>query len=161
MLAACSLPDAGDIRSTGGSGLQEDAKELAKGLIGEWSAPPEQDGTVFHEQWESTGDQGLKGIGFVMLGSDTVSIEHLAIQFTDSGTFYTARIPSQNNGRPVHFELTSASDSLVFEYPERDFPDRIMYRPVGHNGWIARVSGKGERTIVFELGPREQDPPHR
>ncbi len=138
------------------SGPEKEAKDLAQGLIGKWSAPPEDDGTVFHEEWDRDGNDALKGIGFVMLGSDTVSIEHLAIQFTDSGTFYTARIPSQNNGLPVHFELTSARDSLVFENREHDFPDRIMYRPSGPNGWVARVSGKGERTIVFELKAREQ-----
>lgn len=139
------------IRRTGHSTLIDD-------LIGKWISEQSNDSTVFHEQWERVDPNNLKGIGFVMLRNDTVSIEHLNIHVTDSGTFYAAQIPSQNDGVPVYFELQSGTDSLVFVNASHDFPQRITYSPADPIGWTATVSGTvdGERRAMqFHLRPRE------
>lgn len=134
------------------------ANELIDRLIGEWSGDPGADSTIFHEQWVRNGPRDLKGLGFVMLGKDTVSIEHLNIQITDSGTFYAAEIPAQNEGIPVYFELQHGNDSLVFVNEKHDFPQRIVYRPTGPTEWTATVSGDMEgvhRSMKFHLMERE------
>ncbi|MDQ3100785.1 MAG: DUF6265 family protein, partial [Bacteroidota bacterium] len=118
------------------------------------------DSTVFHEQWTKVDQRNYTGIGFVMMRLDTVSIERLGIQLTDSGTYYSAQIPSQNQGRAVHFKLTSAADSLVFENPQHDFPQRIVYAPDNTTGWKVKVSGRqqgGIRNMQFDLRPREEN----
>lgn len=138
------------------------ADELINNLIGEWVGEPGEDSTVFHEQWERRDKRNLDGLGYVMLGKDTVSIEHLNIHITDTGTFYAAEIPSQNEGKPVFFKLTSSTDSLVFENPQHDFPQRIVYLPMDPQGWIAHVSGHQNgawRTMHFHLMPREKNSP--
>lgn len=134
------------------------AQDLIDDLVGQWVDDPGEDSTIFHEQWHRLDARHYEGLGFVMLGNDTVSIEHLNINLTDTGMFYAAEIPTQNEGRPVYFKLTSANDSLVFENPQHDFPQRIVYRPQEPAGWVAFVSGsmQGEqRMMQFHLKPRE------
>jgi hypothetical protein len=138
--------------------MQENASALIDDLVGQWVDDPGEDSTIFHEEWERLDPRHYQGLGFVMLGNDTVSIEHLNIHLTDTGTFYAAEIPTQNEGKPVYFKLTSANDSLVFENPQHDFPQRIVYQPQEPSGWIAFVSGAmqgQQRMMQFHLKPRE------
>lgn len=110
-------------------------------LIGEWNDVQGDGNTVFHEQWTRANDSLYTGLGFVMSGNDTVFIEHLRITTDDQGTRYSARIPSQNNGEFVDFELVHVStDSMVFVNPAHDFPQRISYAP-RPEGWMVVVSG--------------------
>jgi hypothetical protein len=156
LLAGCSEPP--PIEATPDEDLP-DPEPLINGLLGEWVDAPASDSSIFHEHWYSDPDGGLTGMGYVMLGADTVSIEHLQILYTDSGTFYSVEMPGQNAGLPVLFRLTSASDSLVFENPLHDFPQRIVYTPRAP-GWTARVSSPAPaaRSLYFQLMPREKDP---
>ncbi len=165
LLSACSAPVAEDptpvADTTAISEVKVDrltSEELIGALIGKWISEQGDDSTVFHEQWERIDPTHLQGIGFVMLRNDTVSIEHLNINVTDSGTFYAAQIPSQNDGVPVYFELQPGTDSLVFVNASHDFPQRIVYSPADPIGWTATVSGPvdGERRAMqFHLRPRE------
>ncbi len=165
LLSACSAPVAEDptpvADTTAISEVKVDrlsSEQLIEGLIGKWISEQGNDSTVFHEQWERVDGKNLKGIGFVMLRNDTVSIEHLNIHVTDSGTFYAAQIPSQNEGVPVYFELQPGTDSLVFVNAAHDFPQRITYLPVDPIGWTATVSGSvdgARRAMQFHLRPRE------
>ena len=130
----------------------------AEGLLGEWLHAGTDD-TWVHEQWRREGEEGLVGLGFVMSGNDTVFIEELAIQWGGGDAYYAARIPTQNRGEFVHFQLTSSlPDSLVFENPDHDFPQRIVYR-LEDGGWHVRVYGLqdgAEREEEFHFRPRQQ-----
>jgi hypothetical protein len=130
--------------------------ELVLALQGDWVDQVDSSGNVFMERWWP-GDQGtiLDGIGHVRAGKDTVWIEHLCIVQDAYGIHYEARIPSVNEGRPVRFALTAlAGDSMVFENPAHDYPQRIVYtRTAG--GWNAHVSGIEEgrptsETFLFQ-----------
>ncbi|MEZ4806169.1 MAG: DUF6265 family protein [Flavobacteriales bacterium] len=126
-------------------------------LIGEWNDVQADGNTVFHEQWTRTNDSLYTGLGFVMSGNDTVFIEHLTITTDARGTRYSARIPSQNNGAFVDFELVHGSgDSLVFVNAAHDFPQRISYTPLPE-GWVVVVSGMQQgkaRTERFRFDRR-------
>ncbi len=135
-------------------------RTMPEQLLGEWYSPMEDGRTVFHEQWRRSGGGNLEGLGFVMSGNDTVFIEHLGILFTDSGTWYSALIPTQNDGVPVHFRRTEDHDSLVFVNPEHDFPQRISYAPRGDGTWSVSVRGteQGEgRVERFHFRPRSEE----
>ncbi len=160
VLHACTPPPPPADTTLPEATATDNAQRLVDRLVGEWIDAPAEDSTVFHEKWRRGPGRDLEGIGYVMLGNDTISIEHLRILHTDTGTFYSAEIPSQNNSGPVLFRLTAATDSLVFENPLHDFPTRIVYRPEGE-GWLANVSGqmRGEsRSLQFHLMPREEGP---
>mgnify|MGYP003382194306 CR=1 FL=1 len=121
-------------------------RELLDHLIGDWQDTGASDGTIFEEHWSRTNDSLLTGRGLVLSGRDTVFVEYLGIHRNGDRAFYSAMIPSQNDGASVDFKLTSANgDSLVFEEPEHDFPQRITYVwSATEQGWYVRVAGQGK-----------------
>lgn len=127
-------------------------------LMGKWHDVQADGITVFHEHWDRSDDLFYSGLGFVMSGADTVFIENLYIAYDSLGAHYSARIPTQNNEAYVRFGLTNASeDSMVFENPEHDFPQRIAYVIQGDSVWNVVVSGieKGvARTEKFHFTRR-------
>lgn len=118
------------------------AMDLLTKLLGWWQHEDPGTGFRFEEHWSTLDDGGLQGHGVVLSGRDTVMIEHLRILRTDSGTWYSARIPSQNAGEAVYFELVHERDSLVFIQPQHDFPQRITYIPGLDEGWHVRLQGE-------------------
>lgn len=152
VLVACSTPevrsvDTPEAASTNTLSTADSLNDRSLGalilkLMGEWHDVQADGTTVFHEQWERTDDQFYTGLGFVMSGTDTVFIENLVIAYDSLGAHYSARIPAQNQGEYVRFGLTTASeDSMVFEAPEHDFPQRIAYVIQGDSAWNVVVSG--------------------
>jgi hypothetical protein len=139
-----------------------DIEATVRGLLGEWVDGPAANGTIFHEQWQRDGNGALQGLGFVMSGNDTVFIEELAIRWDDGGAYYAARIPTQNEGRFVQFEMVAGTgDSLVFDNAAHDFPQRIVYRMADDSTWHVRVSGMhGDvpREEHFHFKPRAGAP---
>lgn len=115
-------------------------------LMGDWVDAESEPGAIIHERWKRTDDGFHSGIGFVMVGTDTVFIEHLSLAPDSAGRIsYDARIPSQNGGDAVPFLLTACSgDSMVFENPAHDFPQRIVYALQADGRWRARVGGPGK-----------------
>jgi hypothetical protein len=48
---------------------------------------------------------------------------------TDKTVFYTPTVPDQNDAKPVPFRMVSYEGHVVvFENPDHDFPQRIVYR---------------------------------
>jgi hypothetical protein len=130
-------------------------------LLGKWTAPEENTLHVFHEEWGSAGIDSLSGTGFVLSGKDTVFIEHLGLHRSAENWIYTARIPSQNDGRTISFKLTHVDrDSMSFEAPSHDFPERITYFLSSDKVWRVSLSGrtaKGPQHSVIHL--RSSTPP--
>lgn len=132
------------------SNMVEPMPEALDALLGEWQDVQDSGRTVFHEHWTKAVDGSMIGLGFVMSGSDTVFIEHLAILRGDTGLQYSATIQSQNNGQAVLFDLVNDTDSLVFINPAHDFPDRITYLSEKGGTLHAMVSGKEAGTYKSE-----------
>lgn len=128
---------------------------LLQRLEGAWVERDPVNGHWFEEHWTMNSNGELDGIGLVRSGKDTVMIEYLSIRVTDTATWYSARIPSQNGGEPVYFRMGASNDSLSFHNPDHDHPQRITYVPVAEQGWRVRLTGtrKGtpvEETLLFE-----------
>ncbi len=132
-------------------------------LLGKWTAPEEDTLHLFHEEWEPAGSDSLIGTGFVLSGKDTVFIEHLGLHRSAANWIYTARIPSQNDGRTISFKLTHVDrDSMCFEAPSHDFPQRITYILSSDQGWRVSLSGrtaKGPQHSVIHLRPSKPSRP--
>lgn len=103
--------------------------------------------------WESqrgartTSEHWLKPSGNMMLGvaqtvrdGKTVEFEFMRIHEDRGRIYYTAK-PS---GQPeASFELKSlAVESVVFENPQHDFPQRIIYRKEKDGSLLARIEGE-------------------
>ena len=62
-------------------------------------------------------------------------------QRADSIT-YSANVMGQNNDKAVPFTLTTANtNSLVFENPAHDYPQKIVYQKNKSNGLVVTISG--------------------
>ncbi len=147
LLAACSAPSAPNEAHEGlADSRLSNYRDLLPKLMGDWTDPVSEPGAVIHERWHQN-EEGLpQGLGFVMVEKDTVFIEHLTLGTDSAGmACYQVRVPGQNNEGTVSFTLTAcAGDSMVFENPAHDFPQRIVYAWSPTGEWTARVSGPGK-----------------
>lgn len=150
LLVACSTPpdpmaDAIPVKPHSDS-MSIRYSDLVLKLMGDWTDSMSEPGAVIHEQWQRTDDGFHLGLGFVMVEKDTVFIEHLTLAYDSAGrASYDVRVPSQNDGGTVRFPLTACiGDSMLFENPAHDFPQRIVYALQSNGDWIARVTGLGK-----------------
>lgn len=148
LLVACGTPEAPaeEIPAKPVDSTTARYRELVLKLMGAWTDSVSEPGALVHEIWSRTDDAFHAGTGFVMVGQDTVFIEHLSLAYDSTGTpSYDVRVPSQSEGGMVRFPLTACiGDSMVFENPAHDFPQRIVYALQADGDWIARVSGMGK-----------------
>ena len=118
-------------------------------LEGEWIRA--SGGVTVVESWRRVSEATMEGT--VTRSADGTSrvTEHLRLERMGDGVFYTAK-PLENR-LPTPFELVEWSDGrFVFENPDHDFPQRIVYLRDGDDGLVARIEGPmdGEtRSIDF------------
>lgn len=115
--------------------------EKAEWFLGEWgNVTPEGELT---ERWKQENDSVYLGESyFVINGKDTVFAETVRLEEASGKLTYTVTVPGQNNGQPVPFKMTSATDSqLVFENPQHDFPSKIVYNKITADSIMAEISG--------------------
>jgi hypothetical protein len=117
-------------------------------IEGQWIS----EDAAYREEWRRS-DQTFVGRGLTITNNDTVFNEKLTISRNQGTLTYWALIPGQNNDQPVGFELTGATtDSLVFENPEHDFPNRISYVKKGEDELFVRVEeNSGEKGFNINL----------
>ncbi len=97
-------------------------------LIGTWRLLPIDESAATFEIWQRAGDTQLVGKSVRLDGGDSLLMETLELIWKDGAMQYTARVPNQNEGKPVSFTLTGINDNrFIFENPEHDFPQRIIY----------------------------------
>lgn len=127
-------------------------------LEGKWEGMTEENLT--HEEWTRTSDELMTGSGYVLAGTDTVFKEQLKLVAVDSSIYYVVFIP----GRPdsTGFTLTKyANDEAVFENPEHDDPQRIIYKKAGTDSIYAYTESatlEGIKRIEYPF-KRTSPPP--
>jgi hypothetical protein len=105
---------------------------------------------VIEEQWTQPSANDMLGTGRTIRGGKTVFYEFMRIERKADEITYTPRIGS--TPKPVVFRLIQQGPGeVIFENPEHDFPQRILYRKTA-DGLHARIEGidKGkERSQDF------------
>jgi hypothetical protein len=112
----------------------------AEWLIGEWqqNSPDEN----FTEIWGKVNDSVFSAISFSMNGADTAFTESIILKQSEGELLYIPTITSQNDGQPVVFTSTRiTADSLVFDNPGHDFPQKITYTRISADSLLATISG--------------------
>lgn len=115
--------------------------EKASWLIGKWgNTTPEG---ALSEFWEKKNDSTYHGESyFVVGGKDTVFSESIELTEANGKLAYIVTMPGQNNEKPVRFDLTSGDEnSMVFENPAHDFPNKITYKKVSNDSLVAEIHG--------------------
>ena len=95
-----------------------------------------------YEIWRPESDSTLEGISFMTSNNDTVFSEKMRIEFSNNECCYIPVVKNQNDGKPVIFKLISEIDGkYVFENPEHDFPQRIVYSNATTDSLHAWIDG--------------------
>jgi hypothetical protein len=115
-------------------------------VIGEWES--QRGNTQLHEVWIRVNDTLYLGKSFMLAGSDTVFAESIRLELVNNQLHYTPTVRDQNGGMPVTFTLTSGQGhELVFENPNHDFPQRIIYANPSPDSLHARIEGLDNGTF--------------
>lgn len=130
-----------------------DALQRTAWILGEWDSSSDQG--VFSENWTKQSDSVMEARSSFIKDADTLFTETIQMVQRGQDVFYIAATPAQNEGKGIAFKLVSSSDTqLVFENPEHDFPQRIVYKRIGTDSLVAEVSGPRQgqtHTEVFAM----------
>lgn len=122
-------------------------------FIGSWTGVTSE--SIFTETWQKVNDTLFTGQSYFIKGSDTLSSETISLQQHDTSVFYVPLVEGQNDNKPIHFRLTfSDSVNAIFENPEHDFPQKIVYQLKENDSLIATISGNNNgkiRSIRFPM----------
>lgn len=116
-------------------------------LQGCWAADGGERGSGEH--WMAPAGGSMLGMSRSVRKGRTAGYEFLRIARDTDGRLAFTALPS---GQPqaVFPLLRQDEDTVVFENPAHDFPQRVIYRRIGPNGLHARIEGKG-RGIDFPM----------
>ena len=93
-------------------------------LAGSWRSDS-ADGRWATERWELVPDGTMSGTGSSGKGATKGSSEVMRISLHENAAVFTA---SPNGAPPVDFhEIERGSQSITFENPKHDYPQRIRY----------------------------------
>ena len=136
------------------SSIESQARKLTLNDL-HWLSGCWDNGDTLHrheEQWMKPAGTSILGMSRTVANGKTVAHEFLQIRQEKNGDiFYVASPSGQEQGffKLIKFD----SGELVFENPEHDFPQRIIYRLKG-DSLIARIEGtsKGkQRSSDFPM----------
>jgi hypothetical protein len=110
-------------------------------ILGRWEN--DEGSKISGEHWMKKDTVTLEGVGYSVAVGDTTVLEKLQIRQKEGDIFYIADVP--HNPGPVAFKLTKITETeAVFENPEHDFPNRIIYRQQGNDTLVVRIEGMGK-----------------
>ena len=107
-------------------------------LAGCWAVDGKEAGTG--EQWMAPAGGTMFGAGRTVKNGKTVGFEFMQIRSSEEGKLEFVAMPSGQN--ETTFSLVSRTkQSLVFENPGHDFPQRVIYRSISTDQIIGRAEG--------------------
>lgn len=99
----------------------------------------DKSGTAFSEMWMKPAGNTMMGTGRTVKAGKTVDFEFLRIEQRPDGIFYIAK--PKANAEETPFKLKpQVGNEFVFENPEHDFPQRIIYK-LNKDSMVARIEG--------------------
>ncbi len=104
-----------------------DPVETFTWLSGTWEMKKQNWGSRI-ESWTIQDENSIGGKGLRVKDQDTTLLESIELTFRDDHFWYIPTVSDQNNAQPVPFKLVkSRGFHFIFENPEHDFPQRIVY----------------------------------
>lgn len=101
---------------------------------------------VITERWSPIAGNMMMGVSQTVNGNTTVEFEYMRIAQDGANVFYIAK-PSQNPGETSFRLIRLAGQEAVFENPEHDFPQRVVYRRNGDN-LTGRIEGNNNGRMM-------------
>ena len=98
------------------------------------------------EQWTTPAGGQMLGMARTVQDDTTRAFEFMRIVERDDGLVFIAQ---PNGAAPVEFNATDIGDAhVVFENPENDFPQRVLYRLTAPGLLHARIEGATDDPAV-------------
>ena len=118
------------------------------GLAGCWERNDR--GSLITEMWMKPAGTSLIGSGRTVKNGKTTDYEFLRIEQREDAIYYVAK--PRTNAQETAFKLkTSSINEFVFENPEHDFPQRILYK-INGDSLAARIDGtRNGKTSGFDF----------
>lgn len=120
-------------------------------LAGCWQAESGEPGSVEH--WLPPAGGTMLGVSRTVRQGRTVAFEFMQLRRQPDGVL--ALIPQPSGQPPTIFRLSSlGAAEVVFENPQHDFPQRIVYARPDDTRLLARIEGLRQglaRTIEFSF----------
>jgi len=112
-------------------------------MAGCWSQDGQESGSV--EQWTAPAGGTMLGMSRMVSGGKTVAFEFLRITEDEDGWIWLVASPSGQE--TARFKLASMSaNEVIFENPDHDFPQRIIYRLDSDGNLVGRIEGEVNGT---------------
>jgi hypothetical protein len=127
------------VLGTGAGAGQESGVDKLAWMSGCWAF---DDGKQKVEEcWMRPAGQSMLGTSRTIAGGKTVFTEYVQIREAKGEIAYVVSLGL--SARPVSFKLIKNTDNeIVFENPEHDFPQRIIYRRESPDNLFARIEGQ-------------------
>ena len=107
-------------------------------LTGCWIPDGQQAGSIEH--WTAPAGKSMLGVNRTVRDGKTVAFEFIHISEDEAGNVELTASPSGQEKARFALTLVSANEA-VFENPDHDFPQRIIYRLQDQNTLIGRIEG--------------------
>jgi Domain of unknown function (DUF6265) len=140
-------------------GKKEESKkfpliEKAQWFLGKWENHSKMGD--FTESWEKLSDSTFIGKSIILIGKDTVFHENVVLEQKNDSLFYNVSVVEKNKvEESISFYLASSSNNtLVFENPKHDYPNKIEYKLMAPDSILATIYGKirgVERAETFPM----------
>ncbi len=105
-----------------------------------------------YEEWETVTGHLLKGKSYKKRGEEIIITEYLMLQNKEGTIIYSARVPDQNEGATIDFRMSNPDDKTwVFENPEHDFPQKIVYKHILENKIHVEVTGADNQGFEYNM----------
>ena len=101
------------------------------------------------EHWMKPEGGTMLGMNRTISGGKTAAYEFMRIEQEENGDIYYVAQPSGQ--KEARFKLTKAADDeAIFENPEHDFPQRVIYRKREDGSLLGRIEGERdeEETVI-------------
>ncbi len=109
-------------------------------LIGNWNGIETDVET--HENWSKLNDSTLALNGFTLAAKDTVFWEKAVLQQQEAETYFTVTNMLNREEPVVPFRLSSCENGIaIFENPQNEFPQKIIYHRPKNDTLYARIEG--------------------
>lgn len=123
-------------------------------LVGEWQYI--QGEMLFTEQWQLSPDNSFYiGTGIAYKNNKIVSQEEMRISLENEELYYIVTVKNHNENQAIPFRLSSSTNnSVLFENPHHDFPQKIEYTMINQDSINAVVSASSNekiRKLVFNF----------
>ena len=120
-------------------------------LSGCWAAANQEAGSG--EQWMPPAGSTMIGVSRSVRNGETVAFEFIRIVEQDDGGLEFIASPSGQS--TASFSMLSLSDrEVIFENPDHEFPQRIIYRLMSDEDLLGRIEGTidgKERAVDFPM----------